>query len=338
MSAESGAQVGNEKRANVLPVGTASGPGFLGPSYNPADEMLPPAAVGVRRGGDLGDVVGAVKGIIYYGDMIGFGAPSSGFTRGMPGLRPLGVNYFVNSGLTCSNGATMWEYVKTIPEGNALGNKVRDALKGVGLPALRGMAPGMVEDVKFALNPYPVINAVVGSGYPKCKLVKNLVGDIDGKITNVDGVLLVDPVGLIKGGDGRYYQQRWVQDYYPVQLRTAQQESQESAEDRAEPIQLAYEDWEKEPKVYKEDGCRKDPAGTEAQPMFCSAATKTETITLIDGKTVIAQLEGYENYNPMNARFTLQKKPTALLSLSVAAISVVFLISFWGNKGSLFRK
>jgi hypothetical protein len=336
MSAESGAQVGNEKRANVLPVGTASGPGFLGPSYNPADEMLPPAAVGVRRGGDLGDVVGAVKGIIYYGDMIGFGAPSSGFTRGMPGLRPLGVNYFVNSGLTCSNGATMWEYVKTIPEGNALGNKVKDALAGVGLPALRGMAPGMVEDVKFALNPYPVINAVVGSGYPKCKLVKNLVGDIDGKITNVDGVLLVDPVGLIKGGDGRYYQQRWVQDYYPLQLRPG--ESQDSAQDRAEPIQLAYEDWEKEPKVYKEDGCRKDPAGTEAQPMFCSAATKTETITLIDGKTVIAQLEGYENYNPMNARFTLQKKPTALLSLSVAAISVVFLISFWGHKGSLFRK
>jgi hypothetical protein len=181
-----------------------------------------------------------------------------------------------------------------------------------------------------------VINAVVGSGYPKCKLVKNLVGDIDGKITNVDGVLLVDPVGLIKGGDGRYYQQRWVQDYYPLQLRPG--ESQDSAQDRAEPIQLAYEDWEKEPKVYKEDGCRKDPAGTEAQPMFCSAATKTETITLVDGKTVIAQLEGYENYHPMNARFTLQKKPTALLSLSVAAISVLCLISFWGSKGALFRK
>ena len=336
MSAEGGAQVGNEKRANVLPVGTASGPGFLGPSYNPADEMLPPAAVGVRRGGDLGDVVGAVRGIIYYGDMIGFGAPSSGFTQGMPGLRPLGVNYFINSGLTCSNGATMWEYVKTIPEGNALGNKVRDALAGVGLPPLRGMAPGMVEDVKFALNPYPVINAVVGSGYPKCKLLKSIVGDIDGKITNVDGVLLVDPVGLIKGNDGRYYQERWAQDYYPVQLRPG--ETQESAQDRAEPIQLAYEDWEKEPKIYKENGCRKDPAGTEGQPKFCSGASKTETITLIDGKTVIAQLEGYENYNPMNLRFTLQKKPTALLSLSVAAISVICLISYWGHKGVLLRK
>jgi hypothetical protein len=334
MSAEGGSQVGNEKRANVLPVGTASGPGFLGPSYNPADEMLPPAAIGVRRGGDLGDVVGAVKGIIYYGDMIGFGAPSSGFTQGLPGLRPLGVNYFVNSGLTCSNGATMWEYVKTIPEGNALGNKVRDALKGVGLPALRGMAPGMVEDVKYALNPFPVINAVVGSGYPKCKLVKNLVGDIDGKITNVDGVLLVDPAGLIKGKDGRYYQERWVQDYYPVKVRA--NEEKESAEDRADPIQLSYEDWEKQPKIYKENGCRKNTAGKEAQPLFCNPTNKTETITLFDGKTVIAQLEGYQDYSPIDGSFTLQKKPTALLSLSVAVISVICLISYWGT--AKFRK
>ena len=188
MSAAGSKQMGNEKRPNVLPVGTASGPGFLGPSYNPADQMLPPAQIGVHRGGDLGDVVGAVKGVIYYGDMIGFGAPSSRFTQGMPGLNPLGVNYFINSGLTCSNGAPMWEFVQTIPDGSALGQKVKDALAGVGLPGLRGMAPGMLEDVEFALDPFPVINAVVGSGYPKCNLVKKMVGDADGNIQTVDGV------------------------------------------------------------------------------------------------------------------------------------------------------
>lgn len=110
------------------------------------------------------------------------------------------------------------------------------------------------------------------------------------------------------------------------------------AQDRAEPIQLAYEDWEKEPKIYQENGCRKDPDGKEGQPKFCTAGSRTETIKLIDGKTVIAQLEGYENYSPINGRFTLQKKPTALLSLSVAAISVVCLISYWGTKGVLLRK
>jgi len=339
MSTEGGSQVGNEKRANVLPVGTASGPGFLGPSYNPADEMLPPAAIGVRRGGDLGDVVGAVKGIIYYGDMIGFGAPSSGFTQGMPGLKPLGVNYFINSGLTCSNGAIMWEYVKTIPEGNALGNKVKDALAGVGLPPLKGMAPGMVEDVKYALNPFPVINAVVGSGYPKCRLVKKLVGDIDGRIQNVDGVLLVDPTGIIQGKDGKFYQERWVQDYYPLVIRPG--ESQDSAQDRAEPKQLSYEDWEADAKIYKEDGCRKDPTGKEIQPSFCTKASSSNTIKLPDGTTVIAYPDSNMSVTPFvdyDKRRVRVKKPNSLITLSVAIISVLCVVSYWSKNGALSRK
>ena len=65
MSGASGLAMGSDNRSNVLPVKEASGPGFLGPSYSPADEMLPPASIGVRRGGDLGDVIGAVKGVIY---------------------------------------------------------------------------------------------------------------------------------------------------------------------------------------------------------------------------------------------------------------------------------
>ena len=326
MSAAGVKQMGNEKRANVLPVGTASGPGFLGPSYNPADQMLPPAQIGVRRGGDLNDVVGAVKGVIYYGDMIGFGAPSSKFTEGMPGLNPLGVNYFINSGLTCSNGAPMWEFVQTVPDGSALGQKVKDALAGVGLPPLKGMAPGMLEDVKFALDPFPVINAVVGSGYPKCKLIKKMVGDADGNIQNVDGVLLVDPVGLILGNDQRYYQERWVQDKYPVRLRPG--EIQDSADNRAEPIQLSYEDWQKEPKIYQENGCRIDPKGTEAQPKFCSSAKASKTITLGDGTTIMAYSDGFEDYDEQMV-IRMKKGPQALLSLSVAVISIMCLMSFW---------
>jgi len=204
-------QMGSDTRPNVLPVKVASGPGFLGPDYSPADEMLPPAAIGVRRGGSLDDILSSVKGVIYYGDMMGFGEASSGFTKDMPGLRPLGVNYFVNSGLTCSNGAAMWEYVITIPTGGALGETIKKAISDVGLPQLRGMAPGILEDAQSALNPFPVINAVVGSGYPQCKLVKKQVGDVSGNIYNVDGVLLIDPIGIIKEG-GKTYQEMWIQD------------------------------------------------------------------------------------------------------------------------------
>lgn len=287
--------MGTDTRGNVLPITDPSGPGFLGPNYNPADEMYTPAAIGVKRGGDLGDVLGAVKGVIYYGDMMGFGEASSPFTRGMPGLRPLGVNYYVNSGLTCSNGATMWEFVQTIPDGSALGQKVKTAIKEVGLPQLRGMAPGILEDAKDALDPFPVINAVVGSGYPKCKLVKNAVGDYDGKIYNVDGVLLVDPVGLINEG-GRYFQERWVQE----------------TDGGGWPIQLAYDEWEKAPKTHKENGCVNDRKANPGlpQPAFCSGAK-----------------QGFQDYR--EEKHPLHK----MVSLSVAAISVLVLCTFWAIQG-----
>ena len=56
------AQMGNDARANVLPVTTASGPGFLGPSYSPADEMLPPASSGGGAGGGDGGGAGGGDG------------------------------------------------------------------------------------------------------------------------------------------------------------------------------------------------------------------------------------------------------------------------------------
>lgn len=308
MSGASSLQMGNDGRANVLPVKEASGPGFLGPDYNPADEMLPPASIGVRRGGDLDDVLGAVKGVIYYGDMIGFGEPSSGFTRGMPGLKPLGVNYFVNSGLTCSNGATMWEYVQTIPTGSALGNKVKDAISAVGLPGLRGMAPGMIEDAQAALNPFPVINAVVGSGYPQCKLVKKPVGDIDGKIYNVDGVLLVDPIGLTQEG-GRYYQEHWIQDRNVIGPNRPG-ESDEMHYERSDPIQLSYDAWDGAPKNYGDNGCLLDPQANAAlpQPTFCKQLVKKQ---------------GFVNYRTSEER---------MISFSVAILSLLGLVAFWAVK------
>jgi hypothetical protein len=328
MSSASKTQVGNDARPNVLPVKPASGPGFLGPNYNPADEMLPPASIGVRRGDDLGDVIGAVKGVIYYGDMIGFGQASSGFTQGMAGLKPLGVNYFINSGLTCSNGATMWEYVITIPDGSALGEKVKSALKGVGLPALRGMAPGLLEDVKFALDPAPVINAVVGSGYPQCRLEERMVGNADGQIQNVDGQLLVDPMGLTRR-NGVFYQQRWIQDRaIPPVRRPGESDAQRFA--RGEPIQLSYEDWQAAPKPYKDNGCLVDETDTTTkQPNFCKPATRSEQITLGDG-TVVTAYSGFTDYNAKEKR----KRPDTnrLVSLSVAVISIMALMAFWAKK------
>jgi hypothetical protein len=266
--------------------------------------MLPPASIGVKRGGELGDVLGAVKGVIYYGDMIGFGEASSSFTKGMPSLKPLGVNYFVNSGLICSNGASMWEYVQTIPTGGALGEKVKQAIRGVGLPQMRGMAPGILEDAQFALNPMPVINAVVGSGYPQCRLVKKPVGDFDGKIYNVDDVLLVDPEGLIEE-NGRYYQEHWIQDR-KVKGRPRPGEEPDEHYARSDAIQLPYDEWDKAPKTHNENGCLKDPSTKLPQPQFCSK-------------------ESFQNY-------TQKSSAHKITSLALVTVSLLALIALWATK------
>lgn len=326
-------QYGNDSRTNVLPVNPASGPGFLGPNYSPADQMLPPASIGVHRGDSLNDVIGAVKGVIYYGDMIGFGEASSSFTKGLPGLNPMGVNYFINSGLQCSNGATMWEYVQTIPTGNALGSTVKNALAGVGLPGLKGMAPGIIEDAQSALNPGPVIDAVVGSGYPQCRLVRMKVGDYDRKIQNIDGNLLVDPEGLLVDSKGVYYQEHWIQDRKVPPVRR-QGESSSEQYLRGTPIQLSYDAWLAAPKLFKDNGCLdpKAKASGTLQPHFCTAAARSnvQVVTLGDGTNVNAYALGQSSVPTLEAfeNFTLKAKPTAAVSITVAAISVACLAAF----------
>jgi hypothetical protein len=208
------AGIGNESRTNILPVidinqGSKS-PGMTGPDYSFADNVLLPGQVGVRDGDRIGDVVDAVKGAAYYIDMIGFGEPSSGLTKRLP-VKPLGVNTFMKTGMQCSNGADMYMYVEGVPKGDALGKRVSDGLRSAGLPGMRGLAPGMLEDMKDALDPVPIMQAVFGSGYPVCRVEEKLVGDQDGNIKNPGtGKFYVDnPETVVRRGN-RSYQRRWV--------------------------------------------------------------------------------------------------------------------------------
>jgi hypothetical protein len=331
---------GNNPPGDMLPTKAAAGPGFLGPNYSPGDQLALPGQIGVKRGGGLDDVINAVKGVGYYTDMIAFGAASTSFTGGK-GQKPLGVNYFINTGLTCSNGASMWEYVETIPRGDALGQSVKRGLASSGLPPLKGMAPGILEDVKAALNPFPVINAVIGSGYPQCTLRKLPVGDPDGKIQNIDGNLIVDPSGILLEG-GRYYQERWIQDREKVQAREFEEPSDTFL--RGSEIQLPFDQWEKIPKTHRPDGCivrenkekgiaaPKDASGNTInpksllEPVFCKPTSKKSPVTLGDG-TSVWQYEYFDNYS--DKYLTFEPKPTALVSLSVAIVSIMSLLAFW---------
>jgi hypothetical protein len=68
----------------------------------------------------------------------------------------------------------------------------------------------MMEDAKDALNPVPVMNAILGSGYPKCRKVTLPVGDTQGKTAASDGTPWI--VGPIDRSSGQPMQTLWVQD------------------------------------------------------------------------------------------------------------------------------
>jgi hypothetical protein len=233
---------GSETRNSILPTASV---GAFGSSYSPSDAMMSPGQLGIRVGNSMGDVVNAVKGVGFYIDQIGFGEPSTSLTNGMP-LKPLGVNYFLKTGGTCSNGADMWHYMEGIPTGDALGKGVQRAMEDMGMPGLRGLAPGMIEDAKNALNPAPLMNAMFGSGYPQCKQVTRQVGDAYNRIQDpaTGDYWITDPDTASFNGS-QYTQTRWIQDNYP----------------NGKPINMDREQWENTEKTYNADGTPKTSSG-----------------------------------------------------------------------------
>lgn len=191
----------------ILPVGSVDDSTFQAPKYDFSDALPTPAQIGVRRDDTLGSVMQAVRGSAYYLDMIGFGEPMFPSMTGGMGQFPMGINYFAPTSLTCSNGAQMWEYIEGIPKGDAFGSKVGQALQEMGFPQLKGLAPGILEDSKAALNPTGMVRAAVGSIYPKCKLSgKKRVGDAKNDASMIKGSK--DVIG------GVPMQERWVLESY----------------------------------------------------------------------------------------------------------------------------
>jgi hypothetical protein len=176
----------------ILPTGSVDDRTFQAPKYDFSDALPTPAQLGVRRDDSLGSVMQAVRGSAYYLDMIGF---------------PMGINYFVPTPLTCSNGAQMWEYIEGIPKGDAFGARVGQALNEMGFPALKGLAPGILEDSKAALNPTGMVRAAVGNIYPQCKLSgKVRVGDAKNDASMIQGAK-----DFVRGIPS---QEKWVLDRY----------------------------------------------------------------------------------------------------------------------------
>lgn len=237
---------------------------YFGPNYDFAENMPMPADVGARRNDTLSSVFEAGQAAAYYVDMIGFGAPSSSFTANMRNKpKPLGINYFIRTGSQCSNGADMWYYVDGVPDGSALGKTIKEALRRSGLPPLRGLAPGMLEDAKAGLDPKPVVSAVLGSGYAQCRKVTLPVGDTFGRTKDKSGEAWI--VGPVQRINGIPHQTRWVQDVNA----------------KGDPIYLFVDEWDAAPKTQCPDGSNK-PASGECPPstegFTCKVLSQTRNL------------------------------------------------------------
>jgi hypothetical protein len=262
-----GGSGGTEKRESILPTMAPEDTGYILPSYDFAANMPMPDTIGVVRDNTLGSVVSAAKGVMYYADMIGFGNPSSDFTRGMP-FRKLGINFFTKTGLKCSNGADMWTYFEGIPKGDALGKTLQVAMNNMKYPQLQGLAPGIIEDTKAALNPRPIIQAAFGNPYAVCELVTKQVGDDIGnlveppileKIRDKDGNFTGE-TRKVKGAGG----QKWIYgevDYIngvPTQTRWVQKVDEEG-----NPVFITQKQFDDTPKTYNPDGTPINVSGFE---------------------------------------------------------------------------
>lgn len=213
---------GSETRTEILPkINVESEPGFVVPGYDFQAAVTPPAAIGVRRDSSMGSVIDAVRGVAYYTDVIGFGEASNKLTRSLPSEKqpkPIGINYFLKTNMKCPNGEFMYRYIKGIPQGNALGQSVKQSLADVGLPGMRGLAPGIIEDVKAGLDPSDIFRAAFSDAYPDCVYVELPVGDYNGNIKNPDyvkdGQLIIGDTyitGPTFMKNNRVHQGRWVQ-------------------------------------------------------------------------------------------------------------------------------
>jgi len=204
---------------NYLPDTSA----FIGPVYDYSGEMKAPSEVGIKMGdGSVDGITRAAAGVEYYAGTLGYGQ-SIGLSKHIKKLKqnPMGVNFFIKVadpklGAACSNGASMYEYVSTIPTGipGPLGDKLAREMGGI---RHQGLAPGIINDAAAALNPAPFFSAVIGSGYPQCKQMTASVGDYKGNLRSKNKNVTrpwIDPKKekLKKHADGKYYATHWVFD------------------------------------------------------------------------------------------------------------------------------
>jgi hypothetical protein len=184
--------------------------------YNIADNIPTPDQIFVKN-----SIYDSIRGVQFYSDVIAYGNRSNDLLKEMYMLNngkiepvnfgPFGINQFVKTGQQCSNGADTYTYIHGIPKGDMFGKTIQRALKETHLPPLKGLGPGIIEDVKYSMDLKEIGGTLFGGAYPVCKEATLPVGDSRGNIVDKNGNSYLSEKGSFKRNDGLYYQTRWVE-------------------------------------------------------------------------------------------------------------------------------
>ena len=178
----------------------------------------------------------------------------------------------------------MNEYVDGVTKGNLLGERVAKGLASAGLPGMKGLAPGMLENARDALDPRPIFSAVTGTGYPVCQQVSCPVGTSNGKITTNDDPTKPFIVGPVSYANGKPVQTRWVQSYT----------------DDGTAISVSKDEFTMTAKCYNADGTymARPPDGCVPTPTTSGkpSGSKYGNCTLVRPATLPPTLAGFEDY------------------------------------------
>lgn len=186
---------------------------ILGPTYDYSEEIPTPKHVGVNFGdGSLDGIMGAAAGVDYYTSTVAFGesineAKDRGYNQ-----QPLGLRFFLNTGIKCSNKQDMYQYISTVPPGFT-GHFGDEMLKFFSVN-VRGLAPGIFHDAGKALDVTPMFNSLANSGLAKCRKVSLPVGDLNGNIQSPKtGKWWIDPSKeKLTYEGGRPHASHWIFD------------------------------------------------------------------------------------------------------------------------------
>jgi len=158
----------------------------LGPNYPYWDYIKSPSQIGISTKGTFNALAADVKGLMAYSDILISGSGPASATG-----RPLGNQYFLNSGGQCCSSPDVsgncssddtvdrYIYINNIPDGSIpfISNDMSNSPD-----APKGLLIGILEDVGV-LDPFTLFSAFTGKSTPSCRQITLQTTDVSNNVS-----------------------------------------------------------------------------------------------------------------------------------------------------------